>query len=429
MEMLIIDGNAPLSGDVQISGSKNAALPIIIASLLTKETSVIANVPNLSDTRFLFGLLNSLGVPHYIDEKRAVHLNSERITGFLAHYDIVRKMRASVLVLAPLLARTGKAVVSLPGGCAIGTRPVDIHLNGLQCLGAVIDVREGYINAHLPKGYFVGAEFELPLPSVGATENLVMAAVLARGTTVLKRAAREPEVVEFCEALNKAGARIKGYGTSVIEVEGVTALKGLNHCIRPDRIEAGTFIAIAAATKCPLRLKNVYVNDLVCVMERFEAAGVRFHKSIDDDEQLIDLDIIPPETLLATDMETAAHPGFPTDMQAQFLAAMCVAKGESTIFERVFENRMMHVPELRRMGAHIELTNGIAKVTGQRRLSGAQVMATDLRASASLIIAALAAEGRSEIRRLYHLDRGYESLDTKLRKLGARVERCAQQGV
>lgn len=427
MEMLIIEGNASLGGDVYISGSKNSALPLMIATLLSEEESVLKNVPDLADTRFLLGLLSSFGVPHHFDNERALHINSGSITSFLAHYDIVRKMRASILVLAPLLARTGKAVVSLPGGCAIGTRPVDIHLLGLQRLGAAIEVKEGYIHAHLPKGHFEGAIFELAVPSVGATENLVMAATLARGKSVLRGSAKEPEVVELCEGLNKAGARIRGYGTSVIEIEGVSSLKGIIHSVRPDRVEAGTFMALAAATKSQIKLKNVYVKDLTNVMSRFYLAGVRFRPSIEDESQLVDLDIIPASTLMATDIETAAYPGFPTDMQAQFLASMTVAQGESLIYERVFENRMMHVPELRRMGAQIEVHNGVARVKGCSRLSGAQVMATDLRASASLVIAALCAEGKSEIRRVYHLDRGYEALDEKLNKLGARITRCAQQ--
>lgn len=427
MEMLVIDGKATLQGDVVISGSKNSSLPIMIASLLSEKQSIIKNVPNLADTRFLLGLLNSLGVSHEIDAQGALHLDCQRITASLAHYDIVRKMRASVLVLAPLLARVSKAIVSLPGGCAIGTRPVDIHLQGLERLGASIEVKEGYIHAHLPKGYFQGAEFELSLPSVGATENLVMAAVLARGTTVLRKVAKEPEVVELCEALNRAGARIKGYGESVIEIKGVDSLQGLNHTVRPDRVEAGTFIALAAATRSTITLKDVLCDDLANVMSRFYMAGVRFSPSHDDEKRLADLKVIPPEILLATDIETAAHPGFPTDMQAQFLAAMTVAKGESIIHERVFENRMMHVPELMRMGAKIDVHNGVARVTGRPMLSGAQVMATDLRASASLVIAALCAKGKSEIRRLYHLDRGYEALDKKLNKLGAPVKRCAQE--
>lgn len=425
MEMLKIEGGHPLGGDVEISGSKNASLPIIIASLLSAETSVLGNIPDLADTRFLFGLLDSFGVSQQVLGGYR-HIDAKKISSCLAHYDVVRKMRASVLVLAPLLARTGEAVVSLPGGCAIGTRPVDIHLQGLMQMAAQIQVKEGYIHARLPHGHFKGTDFELPLPSVGATENLIMAAVLARGKTILRRAAKEPEVVELCEALNKAGAKISGQGTGIIQIEGVSSLSALKHTIRPDRVEAGSFIALAAATKSSLRLKNIYAADLASVMERFSHAGVSFNKSSDDEHRLIDLDIIPPQRLRATDIETAPHPGFPTDVQAQFMAAMTLAEGESIIHERVFENRMMHVPELRRMGAQIEVHNGVARVKGQLKLSRAQVMATDIRASASLVIAALCAEGPSEIRRVYHLDRGYEALEKKLCKLGARITRCPQ---
>jgi UDP-N-acetylglucosamine 1-carboxyvinyltransferase len=385
-------------------------------------------VPDLADTRFLFKLLNSFGVVHEFRDN-IVELNCASISKYLAHYDVVRKMRASVLVLAPLLVRLGRAKVSLPGGCAIGIRPVDIHLEGLKRLGASIEVEDGYIHASLPKGKFVGAEFELPLPSVGATENLLMAAVLAEGKTVLFGASKEPEVEELCQALIYAGAKIKGAGTSMLEIEGVSKLNRIDHCIRPDRMEAGTFIAIAAATKSQFRLKNVYPGDMENVLERFLAAGMSFRRSSEDNEKLVDLDLIAPQRLRATDIETAAHPGFPTDMQAQFMAAMTTALGESVIYERIFENRMMHVPELNRMGALIELQNGVAHVTGRPKLSGAQVMATDLRASASLVIAALAAHGHSEIRRVYHLDRGYENLEKKLLKLGARIVRCAQDGL
>lgn len=426
MEMLVIDGKRSLSGDVYISGSKNSSLPIMIASLLSHEESTIANIPNLADTRFLLTLLSSFGMEYYYDEKNVLHIDGSAVKNNFASYDLVRKMRASVLVLGPLLARMHSAVVSLPGGCAIGSRPVDIHLEGLRRLGAVIEVKEGYIHAHLPKGYFTGAEFEMTLPSVGATENLIMAAVLARGTTVLKKVAKEPEVVELCEVLNKAGARIKGVGEPVLEIEGVDSIKGLEHVIRPDRVEAGTFIALAAATRSPLTLRNIYLNDLESVMSRFHHAGVRFDPVHQNPEHLTDLKIIPPETLLATDIETAAHPGFPTDMQAQFMATMTVAKGESIIHERIFENRMMHVPELRRMGAQIELERGVARIRGTTSLSGAQVMATDLRASASLVIAALCADGVSELRRVYHLDRGYESLEKKLLSIGACVTRKIQ---
>lgn len=425
MEMLVIEGGHKLAGNVSISGSKNAALPIIIATLLSEQTSILTNVPNLADTRFLFELLQTFGARCDFAENTA-RLCCEQVINNLAHYDVVRKMRASVLVLAPLLARCGEAVVSLPGGCAIGTRPVDIHLQGLKALGATIDVKDGYIHAKLKHGMFQGAEFELSMPSVGATENLIMAAVVARGTTVLKKVAREPEVVELCDALNNAGAQIRGVGTSTLEIDGVSSLKGLNHEVRPDRIEAGTFIALAATTKSCITLKRVRSVDLANVVERFKEAGVIFSPQKIATEGLVDLTVTAPDRLMACDIETAAFPGFPTDMQAQFMAAMTLSSGTSTIYERIFENRMMHVPELARMGADIQVKNGVATITGVQALNGAPVMATDLRASASLIVAALAAVGKSEIRRVYHLDRGYESIEKKLEGIGAQISRCVQ---
>lgn len=425
MDMLVIEGGRALSGDVVVSGSKNSALPILIASLLSAKPSTIKNVPHLADTQFLIDLLKTFGVYAKLSNNVAT-IDGAQITEPFAHYDVVRKMRASVLVLAPLLARHGRAVVSLPGGCAIGTRPVDIHLSGLEKFGAVIDVKDGYIHAHLPSGQFIGAQFELPLPSVGASENLIMAAVLAKGFTKLKRVAREPEVVELCLALNEAGARISGIGTNELLIEGVSSIAGLNHVIRPDRVEAGTFIAMAAATGSEITLKQVCRADLENIIERFTHAGVKFSDIGALDNNLSDLLVTGPKKLLATDIETAAFPGFPTDMQAQFMAAMSVASGTSNIYERIFENRMMHVPELRRMGAQITVKNGLAKVLGQNQLNGAPVMATDLRASASLVIAALCASGRSEIRRVYHLDRGYESLENKLTALGAKIKRESQ---
>ncbi len=431
MEMLVIEGGQPLAGDVSISGSKNASLPILIAALLTEKPSTIHNVPELADTKFLLELLRSFGAEADA-HGNSVRVSCAKIANKLAHYDVVRKMRASVLVLAPLLARIGEAVVSLPGGCAIGTRPVDIHLMGLKQLGAIIDVKDGYIHAKLKNGMFTGGEFELPLPSVGATENLIMAAVLAKGTTVLKKVAKEPEIVELCEALNRAGARISGISSSNLVIDGVTSLMGLNHNIGPDRVEAGTFIALAAATRSQITLSNVSVPDIANVMERFVDAGVKFEQVEGEDGRdpwanNVRLKVIAPDRLKATDVETQCYPGFPTDMQAQFMASMTVADGTSTIYERIFENRMMHVPELRRMGADIELKNGVAKIKGQPKLSSAPVMATDLRASASLVIAALAAEGVSEIRRVYHLDRGYESLEKKIARLGANIKRSPQE--
>lgn len=423
MEMLVIKGGRPLSGSVVISGSKNSALPILISTMLSKKVSTITNVPHLADTRFLVELLQSFGASCELSDNRAT-ISCDHLTSFTAPYDVVRKMRASVLVLAPLLARTGQAIVSLPGGCAIGTRPVDIHLNGLMRMGAQIEVIDGYIHGKLTRGGFVGAEYEMPLPSVGATENLIMAAVLAHGRSVFYKVAKEPEVVELCRALTKAGAKINGIGSSTLEIDGVAELDGLSYQINPDRIEAGSFIAMASGTKSAITLKQVRIDELSNVMERFSAAGVKFNVVGDGD--LVDLETQAPERLNAVDVETAAYPGFPTDMQAQFMAAMTIARGTSVIFERIFENRMMHVPELRRMGASIDVKNGIAKVSGREALRGAPVMATDLRASASLVIAALCAGGTSEIRRVYHLDRGYESLEKKLNQLGADIVRCQQ---
>ncbi len=426
MEMLVIEGGHPLRGEATISGSKNSTLPILCASLLSKDVSSISNVPNLADTRFLLSLLNSFGVETRLEGTTA-SIDARTITSSLAHYDMVRKMRASILVLAPLLARMGEARVSLPGGCAIGSRPVDIHLQGLQALGAHIVVEDGYIHARLEKGHFVGNEFSLPMPSVGATEQLVMAAVLAQGTSVLHNVAREPEVVDLCTALNQAGAKISGIGNATLEINGVSSLKALSCRIKPDRIEAGTFIAIAAATKSTITLKEVFVPDIANIMERFSHTGMKFNAHPSKVEGYFDIEVIAPKQLVATDVETATYPGFPTDMQAQFMAAMTLAKGTSKIYEKIFENRMMHVPELNRMGADITIEKGLAVVKGKEKLQGAPVMATDLRASASLVIAALAAEGRSEIRRVYHLDRGYEELEKKLAKLGAHIKRMKQE--
>lgn len=425
MEKLVILGKQILSGEVNISGSKNSSLPILIAALLSSLESRISNVPNLADTKFLLDLMTSFGV-NITKEGSTVYLSAKHIVNSKADYDVVRKMRASILVLAPLLVRCGKAIVSMPGGCAIGARPVDIHLSGLRALGANIAIKDGYIHADLPEGMFRGGEFELPLPSVTATENLIMAAILAKGNSILKKVALEPEVVEFCCALNKAGAKISGIGTSVLEIEGVSSLGAINHLVKPDRIEAGTFMAIAASTRSAFTIKNVCYLDLVNVIERFKAAGLHFIIKEHYKDGLVDIEVSAPDRLKAADIETAAFPGFPTDMQAQFMAVMTTAVGTTTIYERIFENRMMHVPELRRMGADIALKNGIALVKGKETLNGAPVMATDLRASASLVVAALGAMGESEIRRVYHLDRGYESLENKLVKLGAVIKRCQQ---
>jgi UDP-N-acetylglucosamine 1-carboxyvinyltransferase len=425
MEMFVIEGGHSLKGEVAVSGSKNCSLPILTATLLCERPSRISNVPYLADTGFLLSLMESFGVSQKRDENNDVLIDARSITSTVASYEMVRKMRASVLVLAPLLARAGEAKVSLPGGCAIGSRPVDLHLMGLKKLGADLKVQDGYIHATLKNSSFIGADIELPLPSVGATEQIIMAAVLAKGVTNLFGAAKEPEVVDFCKALISAGAKITGHGTSHVVIDGVSSLGSMVYQVAPDRIEAGTLIAAAAATASTITIKNVCVDDMASVIHHFEKAGCLFKSSPELGENS-ELMVIAPKRLTATNMETAAHPGFPTDMQAQFMAAMTVAQGTSVIYERIFENRMMHVPELNRLGARIELHRGVATVVGQESLLAAPVMATDLRASASLIIAALAAQGQSEVRRIYHLDRGYEALDKKLTKLGASLTRCTQ---
>lgn len=426
MEMFRIHGGNPLLGEVAVSGSKNCSLPILIASLLCEGKSHLFNVPKLADTRFLLELLTFLGTKNHEPSLNKVTIDATTITQNIAPYDIVRKMRASVLVLAPLLQRMGEARVSLPGGCAIGSRPIDIHLNGLKALGAELSVNEGYVDAKLPKGHFVGAKIVLPLPSVGATEQLIMAAVLAKGDTEIIGAAREPEVVDLCRALNNASAKISGHGTSHILIQGVSALKPLDWHIAPDRIEAGTLMAAVAIMGGQVTIQNVINEDLTSLIQHFQLAGCTFKERPQGEGILSDLAMVAPKRLLAVNVETQAHPGFPTDMQAQFMAAMTTAKGTSTIFERIFENRMMHVPELNRLGAKITLHRGIATIEGQEELKGAPVMATDLRASASLVIAGLKASGTTDVRRIYHLDRGYESLEKKLNCLGANVERCQQ---
>ena len=421
MEMLKIEGGKPLSGEVCISGNKNSALPILASSILYCKKSLIKNLPSLADTKFLLELLKSFGLKIEHLGSNSIEIDASIITSTKADYEMVRKMRASILVLAPLLVRTGNAIVSLPGGCAIGSRPVDIHLEGLKALGADLEVKEGYIHAKLKGNSFVGATIDLPLPSVGATEQLIMAAVLAKGDTIINKAAKEPEVCELISTLNSAGAKISGAGSSTLHITGVTSLCSLNHQILFDRIEAGTFIALAAGTKSEIVLNNIVLSYMENIINVFKKAGCEFLELGSNS-----IKVKGPELLQTIDMETAPYPGFPTDMQAQFMAAMTTANGISNIYERIFENRMMHVPELIRMGADIEVHKGIARVKGKKNLVGAQVMATDLRASASLVIAALMAQGKSEIRRIYHLDRGYDSLDEKLLSLSAHITRCKQ---
>jgi UDP-N-acetylglucosamine 1-carboxyvinyltransferase len=428
MDRIRIRGGVPLHGTIAVSGAKNAALPLMTASLLTDETLQLANLPHLADITTLANLLVQLGVSLAMDGHapngghagRVVSLRAQKITSTTASYDLVRKMRASILVLGPLLARERKARVSLPGGCAIGTRPVDLHLKGLQQLGATIDLREGYIEAEAPNG-LTGAEIVFPFVSVGATENLLMAATLAKGVTILTNAAREPEVTDLAHCLQAMGAQIEGIGTDTLHITGVERLHGAKHAIVPDRIETGTYAMAAAITGGDIELKGARPDTLNAALDTLRGAGVSVTNT--DDGVRVQRTNAP---LNGVDVMTEPYPGFPTDLQAQMMAVMATAQGASMITETIFENRFMHVPELRRMGANINLHGGSAMVRGVGKLTGAPVMATDLRASVSLVLAGLAAEGETIINRVYHLDRGYERLEEKLAACGAKVERIKE---
>jgi UDP-N-acetylglucosamine 1-carboxyvinyltransferase len=428
MDRIRIRGGVPLHGTIAVSGAKNAALPLMTASLLTDETLQLANLPHLADITTLANLLVQLGVSLAMDGHapngghagRVISLRAQKITSTTASYDLVRKMRASILVLGPLLAREGKARVSLPGGCAIGTRPVDLHLKGLQQLGATIDLKEGYIEAEAPNG-LTGAEIVFPFVSVGATENLLMAATLAKGVTILTNAAREPEVTDLAHCLQAMGAQIEGIGTDTLHITGVARLHGAKHAIVPDRIETGTYAMAAAITGGDIELKGARPDTLNAALDTLRGAGVSVTNT--DDGVRVQRTNAP---LNGVDVMTEPYPGFPTDLQAQMMALMATAQGASMITETIFENRFMHVPELRRMGANINLHGGSAMVRGVGKLTGAPVMATDLRASVSLVLAGLAAEGETIINRVYHLDRGYERLEEKLAACGAKVERIKE---
>lgn len=416
MDKLIIEGGIPLKGDIRISGAKNAALPVLISSLLTDEPLIIGNIPHLHDITTTLELLGRLGVEVEVDEKMAIRSHARDVTELCAPYDLVKTMRASILVLGPLLARFGHAEVSLPGGCAIGSRPVNLHIKGLQAMGAEVTIDEGYIKATATR--LKGAAVFMDLISVTGTENLMMAATLADGTTVIDNAAREPEVVDLAQCLNAMGARISGAGTDTITIEGVERLHGHTHQIIPDRIETGTFLVAAALTRGSVRLRNTDPSTLEAVIEKLRAAGA----DIDTGDRQIWLDMHGRQPR-AVDVRTAPYPAFPTDMQAQFVTLNSVAKGSGIVTETVFENRFMHVHELQRMGADIELNGGVAIVHGVDALRGAPVMATDLRASASLVLAGLVADGETVIDRIYHIDRGYECIEEKLAQLGARIRR------
>ena len=414
MDKLRISGGGPLEGEVTVSGAKNAALPIMCAALLTSKPLALSNVPRLMDVSTMSRLLAQMGVA--VDRSSAsMQLSAERIANPSAPYDLVKTMRASVLVLGPLLARCGRAKVSLPGGCAIGLRPVDQHVKGLQAMGAAISIEHGYMHAEAER--LRGARIVMDLVTVTGTENLMMAATLADGTTLIENAAREPEVVDLAKCLSAMGARIEGAGTPVIRIEGVGTLAGTAHAVMPDRIETGTYLAAAAAAGGRVRLSGVAPGTLDATLEKLREAGAR----IATGSGWIEIEMA--ERPHAVGVRTAPYPGFATDMQAQFMALASVARGTALITETIFENRFMHALEMQRLGADISIQGNTAVVTGVERLQGAAVMATDLRASAGLVIAGLVAEGQTLIDRIYHLDRGYEALEKKLGALGARVER------
>ncbi|HET8830934.1 MAG TPA: UDP-N-acetylglucosamine 1-carboxyvinyltransferase [Casimicrobiaceae bacterium] len=415
MDKLVIEGGTPLEGEVRVSGAKNAALPILCAALLCREPVTLRNVPRLNDVRTMQSLLSQMGVAIDATTPGSVTLDAATIDWPLAPYELVKTMRASILALGPLVARAGEARVSLPGGCAIGLRPVDQHVKGLQAMGAEIDLTHGYINARASR--LTGARFNFDVVTVTGTENLMMAAVLAEGTTTLTNAAREPEIVDLAECLKAMGARIEGAGTGCIVIEGVRSLHGATHSIMPDRIETGTFVAAVAATGGNVLIAGTDPRSLTAVLDKFREAGT----DITTTESTIR--VRRSGELCGANIRTAPYPAFPTDMQAQFMALATRASGVSVITETIFENRMMHVQELLRLGADIEVEGNTAVIEGVSRLTGANVMATDLRASACLVIAGLIADGETTIDRIYHLDRGYERIEDKLSALGARIRR------
>ena len=417
LDKLIIQGGAPVSGEIRISGAKNSALPIIAATLLADTPITIGNLPHLHDVTTMINLLGTMGVDVIMGEDYASEVNANNIKTLVAPYELVKTMRASILVLGPLVARFGEAQVSLPGGCAIGSRPVDIHLTGLEAMGAKIVVEDGYVKA-TTDGRLKGANIFMDTVTVTGTENLLMAAVLADGVTLLENAAREPEVVDLAECLITMGAKITGHGTDVIRVEGVESLHGGHYNVMPDRIETGTYLVAAAATGGKVKLKDTRADILEAVLHKLEEAGAKLE--IGDD--WISLDMTGRE-LKAVSVKTAPYPAFPTDMQAQFLVMNIVANGSATVTETIFENRFMHVQELARMGAQVALEGNTCITKGGDKLKGAPVMATDLRASASLVIAALMAEGETVVDRIYHIDRGYECIEEKLQLLGANIRR------
>ena len=416
MDKLVITGGRPLNGEVRISGAKNAALPIVAATLLAETPMTVTNVPHLQDITTSMELLSQMGVELTIGERMTIEVDASTISNPVAPYELVKTMRASILVLGPLLARCGKADVSLPGGCAIGSRPVNLHIDGLRAMGAEIEVKNGIVHAKADR--LKGATIVFEIVTVTGTENLMMAATLAEGTTILENAAREPEVVDLANCLIAMGAKISGAGTSKIIIEGVEKLHGAEYAVQPDRIETGTFLVAAAITGGKVKARDTDPTLLDAVLQKLRDAGAEI--TLGDD--WIELDM-HGKRAKAVDVHTAPYPAFPTDMQAQFMALNCVAEGAGVVRETIFENRFMHVQELQRMGASIAVEGNTAMVRGVDKLTGAPVMATDLRASASLIIAALAAEGETHVDRIYHVDRGYQNIEEKLQGLGARIQR------
>ncbi len=422
MQFFQIEGGTPLEGEVVISGAKNAVLPLQAAALLADGKMTIKNVPRLKDVATLASLIEGMGVKVKIDKDNNITTDTSTIKNQVAPYELVRTMRASILVLGPLVARFGYAEVSLPGGCAIGSRPVNIHLTGLEAMGVEITVDEGFIRARCER--LKGATIVMEAVTVTGTENLLMAAVLAEGTTILENAAREPEVVDLAECLIKMGAKISGAGTNTITVQGVKKLKGIDYSVLPDRIETGTYLAAAAITGGRVKCVNAAPHTLDAVIQKFREAGASVDIGDDNGVEYIELDM-RGRKLKAVDIRTEPHPAFPTDMQAQFMAMNCLSEGIGVVVETIFENRMMHVAELMRMGANIRLEGNTAIVAGMPSLRGAPVMATDLRASACLILAGLAAKGITIVDRIYHTDRGYEKIEEKLSGIGAKIKRVA----
>ena len=422
MDSILVTGGGALHGEIPIAGAKNACLTLMPATLLSEEPITLTNAPRLSDIKTMGFLLESLGTEvTSMQDGKVLTMSSHNLDNLTADYDIVRKMRASILVLGPMLARAGQAVVSLPGGCAIGARPVDLHLKAMEALGAQIELRDGYVHAKAPQG-LKGATIEFPFVSVGATENALLAATLAQGTTILKQAAREPEIVDLAECLIAMGAQIEGHGTSTITIQGVDRLHGATHPVVTDRIELGTYMLAPAITGGEVECLGGKIELLTAFCEKLDEAGL----SVEQTQRGLKVKRTNAD-IKAINVTTEPFPGFPTDLQAQMMALLCTARGTSVLEEKIFENRFMHAPELSRMGAQIEVNGGMATVTGVERLKGAPVMATDLRASVSLILAGLAAEGETLVNRVYHLDRGYERVEEKLGNCGAKIERITGQ--